>query len=734
MGIRPLSGLRKVIYRSFTTFLMVTALLVALLSSAITLVLVEAVITDFSKDLLKDREGKTDLVNQVIEKHFPHIVFLSFVPPLIGASVVVLVFRRKVSSAVSRLREKALQLSSKDVNTSYLEREDLGFEELNEIKDKIVAVFKELEEAEVAKQLAEVELKLTKTLLIPYSNVRDWNRAVQGIVGRLSEVINLDCLVVGFMSAPEKVEIHAFWLCKRDTSYEELIKEKVREYYKDIEEISLIVHQLSDGERNAQNREITYIALKDVSVGQVVCAGLVLNDVEPQLLKVVEGFLPALVSVVGSTRALESYAREIEYYATRDALTGLYNQRMFWELLEYEIERAKKRNYQFAVLIIDIDNFKVINDTYGHSFGDEFLKHLARLLEETFRREDIVARYGGDEFAVILPYTSQEEAFRTAQRLLRELESFSVSAPDGKPVKATVSIGIAVFPTHGESARELFMVADNIMYRIKSEGKNRVALPSTTDFERIRKTEGRTGMLILDAIEKRSVVPVFQPIVDVGSGDVHAYEVLMRIRQNGKLIPASEFVHVAERMGVIHRLDHMLIDRALSVAVEHNFRGRLFFNLTPRALVLEDFIKEMRSLIDRYSFDPDQIVFEITERETVRNMDMLKDLSMSLKGEGFHFAVDDFGSGFSSFMYLKHIPVDYVKIEGEFIRSILDSRMDRAFVISVIALAETLGIKTVAEFVENEKIFSAVKSIGVNYAQGYYIGKPDTRLIFQKNT
>ena len=717
------------IYRSFTTFLLTIALLVSLLSAITTLIMVEAVIGDLAIDLLSDGSAGETVIEQVIEEHFLHILLLSFVPPLLGASVVVLVFRKKVSSAVSRLREKALGLSHSDgPGVDYLEREDLGFDELNEIKNSIVDIFRKLEEEKVSKRLVELELKLTRALLIPYGNIRDWKEAVQSIIDKLSEVIDLDCLIVGFMKAPDEIEIHAFWLCKRDPSYEELIKSKVKDHYKDVENVTLTAYQLSEEGKDARDREIVYIALKDASVGQIICASLILSSADPSELRVVEGFLPALASVIGSTRALESYAREIEYYATRDALTGLYNQRMFWELLEYEIERARRRNYSFAVLIIDIDNFKVINDTYGHGFGDEFLKEFAKLLDKTFRREDIVARYGGDEFAVILPYTSQEEALRTANRLLQELEEFSVRAPDGKPVKVTVSIGIAVYPLHGESARELFMVADNMMYRVKSEGKNRVALPSAIDFERIRQAEGKMGMLIMDAIEKSSVVPAFQPIVEVDSGNIHAYEVLMRIKQDGRLIPASEFIHVAERMGMIHKLDHILIDKALKEAVERNFRGRLFFNLTPRALVLEDFIENMRHLIEKYRFDPDQIVFEITERETVRNMDMLKELSMSLKKEGFHFAVDDFGSGFSSFMYLKHLPVDYVKIEGEFIRSILDSKMDRAFVISVIALAETLGIKTVAEFVESEKVFAAIKAMGIDYAQGYYIGKPEPHI------
>ena len=729
MHLPLLLKLRRVVYRSFSTFLLVIALIVALVSSTATLILMEKVIRDFAYDLSVVMESKEQVIENVIEEHLPGIVLLSFIPPLLGASVVVLVFRRKVSSALSRLRERASALAG-DGNREilYLEREDLGFEELNEIKNKLIQVFRELEEARIAKRLAELELSLTKALLIPYSSVKDWKEAVKEILKDLSGLVKVDCLVVGFLFSQEELEVHLFWMCEKDSSYEELIKERISEHYGSVKKVILINHQVSNGRREAKSREIVYIALKEASVGQVVCAGLVVSDGDPKELEVIEGFLPALASVVGSARALESYAKEIEYYATRDALTGLYNQRMFWELLEYEVERAKRRKYEFALLMIDIDNFKVINDTYGHVFGDEFLREFARFLEETFRREDIVARYGGDEFAVILPYTSEDEALRTAKRLLERLESFAVPAPDGKPVRATVSIGVAVYPIHGRDAKELFKVADSTMYRIKAEGKNRVSLPSVEDLESLRKEERERGIVVLEALDKGSVVPVFQPIVEVETERIHAYEVLMRIEKDGRLIPASEFVPTAERMGLIPKLDHILIDKALEKAVKNGFRGRLFFNITPKALVFEDFIKDMLELVDKYKVDPDQVVFEITERETVRNIETLRKLAMSLKKEGFHFAVDDFGSGYSSFMYLKHLPVDYVKIEGEFIRSILESRMDRAFVVSVVALAKTLDIKTVAEFVESREVYDMVRSLGVDYAQGFYVGRPEIDL------
>ncbi len=177
-------------------------------------------------------------------------------------------------------------------------------------------------------------------------------------------------------------------------------------------------------------------------------------------------------------------------------------------------------------------------------------------------------------------------------------------------------------------------------------------------------------------------------------------------------------------MGVIHKIDIRTIEKVLLEAKNENYKGKLFFNLSPKVLVLKDFIESVTSIVKDIGFEPANMVFEITERDTVRSLDMLRNFTLSLRKEGFKFAIDDFGSGFSSFMYLKHIPVDFIKIEGEFIRSILKSRMDKALVASMLALADILEIQTIAEYVENEEIFKVVRHLGVNYIQGYYVGKP----------
>ncbi len=724
-GIRPL---KKMLYRSPTTFVLVIAVSVSVLTALLTFEATTLILKSALRDILQTSSVENGSLETVLRNHLPFILLVSAVPPIVGALFLTYAFRKKVAGSIKKLRRESTGIARfEEIDIENLRKTDLGFEDLNLLRDNIISAVDRIKSVDASRKMLELELKLTQSLVIPSTTVRDWCETVKDIVNRLSEVVQLYCLYACFSETSDRLEVHIFWNCERDDSIQDLIEEEISRCCAD--KSLFIQHH----EVNASSKPGASILLqetiKDPSVGGIVCCGLVLkNDADRNTLKVIESFLPALMSVVGSAKALDRYARDIEFYATRDPLTGLYNQRVFWELLEYEIERAKRRRYPFAVLLIDIDNFKVINDTYGHNFGDAFLKELAKVIRETFRREDIVARYGGDEFAVILPHTSQEEALKIARRLLERLERFSVPAPDGKPIRATVSIGISLFPNHGESARDLFVVADNIMYKAKNEGKNRVLMPTEEDIKRGMDEEGKMGILILESAEKDLIKPVYQPIVKTSDGSLFAYEVLMRLKRDGSLVKASQFIHLAEKMGIVHKLDLKLIEKALQEAVSKGFKGKLFFNLSPKVLVLEDFLEDVRKLVDSIGVDPDSIVFELTERDTVRNVDTLKSFVEALKKEGFHFAVDDFGSGFSSFLYLKHLPVDFVKIEGEFVRSILQSKMDRAFVISMIALAETLGIQTIAEFVESKEVFEVVKTLGVNYAQGYYIGKPSEEI------
>ena len=444
----------------------------------------------------------------------------------------------------------------------------------------------------------------------------------------------------------------------------------------------------------------------------------------------VDSVLVALINLVGTAKTFTRYNREVERFATRDPLTNLYNQMAFWDLLQHETERSRRQQYKFSLLKIDVDNFKAINDTYGHDVGDMLLKEFASVLKTAVRGGDMAARYAGDEFTAILPVCDGGQANIVAQRIIENLRSFSVKLPNGSAVQQTVSIGIAVFPDHAKEAKDLYLMADSMLLQAKTQGKDRFNVPRDRDDVEIVMSIRDKNLLILEALSQHKFVPYFQPIVDVKSGVIEAYEVLTRIVMRDRVIPAAEFIETAENMGAIGKIDYQLIELAFAKVKESKYQGKLFLNLSPKALVLNEFVPTVRKLLKDYGLDPSKLVFEITERDTVKALDVIEKYIHELKSEGFRFAIDDFGAGYSSFQYIKTFSIDYLKIDGEFIRNMSGtSVVENAIVSSIAGLADKLGIKTIAEFVETKEVLWQVESAGIHFAQGYFINKPSPDLL-----
>lgn len=443
----------------------------------------------------------------------------------------------------------------------------------------------------------------------------------------------------------------------------------------------------------------------------------------------VDSTLTAAATIIGSVKALSAYTLDVERFATRDALTGLYNQISFWDLLEYETSRSSRQQYRFSLLVIDLDNFKTINDTFGHEIGDAVLRDFSRILKNAVRSGDIPVRYAGDQFAAILPVCDELQACTVARRIIESLRDHSFRLANGSTIKGTVSIGVAVYPDHAREARDLFLLADNMLSQAKSCGKDRLIIPGEHDDVQALKSMGEKSLLILEALAQGRIIPYFQPIMNILDGKVEAYEVLTRIVLPDRVINAAEFIETAEGMGAIGRIDYQLFEHALAKVRETKYTGNLFINLSPRALMIEEFMPTIRRMMRDYGLDPTKLIFEITERDTVKNLKLIDKFIRELKHDGFRFAIDDFGSGYSSFQYIKTFSIDFLKVDGEFIRHLAGAgSVEKHIVTSIAALAANLGIKTIAEYVESQEILGEVRLAGINYAQGYFIRRPSPDL------
>ncbi|MDP2431835.1 MAG: EAL domain-containing protein [Pseudomonadota bacterium] len=293
---------------------------------------------------------------------------------------------------------------------------------------------------------------------------------------------------------------------------------------------------------------------------------------------------------------------------------------------------------------------------------------------------------------------------------------------------------MAVYPLHADNARDLFLFADTMMFKAKGAGENQIGAPSEEDVAAVFRDMAETAALVVNAVNEGQIEPFFQPIMDLHSGEIIGHEALSRLVLEDKHLEAARFIEYAEKAGVIHRLDTLVMEKALRAAAVHEYNGLMFINLSPRALALTDFLVNLKRIVAECCVDPGRVVFEITERDTLRNLSTLEHLVAELKLAGFKLAIDDFGSGFSSFQYLRRLPLDFLKIEGDFVANMLENDKDRAFVQSIYQLATGLGIRVIAEHVESREVLDALREMGVELGQGYYIGRPDKTLAGQHGT
>lgn len=422
---------------------------------------------------------------------------------------------------------------------------------------------------------------------------------------------------------------------------------------------------------------------------------------------------------------VEDYNYRLQELSVRDPLTGLYNRRKFEEFLDYEIIRAERHGHAFSIIMADLDDFKFINDTYGHPVGDMALKKLALLLEGCLRKGDVMARLGGDEFAVILPETAMESGLQVAHKLHHTLGNSNLELPVGK-VSLAASFSVVNYPLDGKTKAELLTAMDVVLYKAKSRGKNQVLGAGASD-ENSEMSIFRQADFLRRALSEDRVEAFFQPIVDVYSGETVAFESLARIREGDVWFSAGQFIETAESLGMSKELDVRVFEKALdrlAVLKDTHPQAKMFFNLSARTFNNVAWMRSIPQLAAERGIACNKLVLEITEREALPNMTQVKEVIDELRKQRVAFALDDFGSGFSSFLYLKYLSVDYVKIEGSFVRQIARDERDRVMVHHIHMVAKAFGLKTVAEFVEDAETAEILGTMGVDFAQGYYYGKP----------
>ncbi len=423
-------------------------------------------------------------------------------------------------------------------------------------------------------------------------------------------------------------------------------------------------------------------------------------------------------------------ASRLSWQASHDELTQLFNRREFENQLERFIDSARNETSQHCLCYMDLDKFKVVNDTCGHAAGDELLRQLADIFRTKIRGADTLSRLGGDEFAIILNKCGLGPAVNIAEEIRATIEDFRFGWDD-QSFQVGISIGLVLIDIDSPDQEEVFKAADSACYAAKEAGRNRVHIYSPDDTEiSQRRGESRWMVRIQNALDQDRFQLNYQPIIGISegsTGNIH-YEILLRmLSEDGELIPPGAFMSSAERYLLMPKIDIWVIEnlfRWLSQHGDYNSSDIFAINLSGQSLADESLLYRIKQLFNEYSIPAKRISFEITETAAISNLSQAQVFIAELKQLGCKFALDDFGSGLSSFAYLKSLPVDYLKIDGAFVKDMVDDPIDRAMVESIHNIGSVLKLKTIAEFVENAQILSALKEVGVDFAQGYGIARP----------
>ncbi len=433
-----------------------------------------------------------------------------------------------------------------------------------------------------------------------------------------------------------------------------------------------------------------------------------------------------LVNVVDVSER-RRYQDRLAHLVDHDVLTGLANRRRFDSELQRHLERCRRYGNSGAVLLLDLDNFKQVNDSLGHNAGDQLLVTIGGLLRRAVRDTDVVARLGGDEFAVLLTDGDQDAAARVGETIVAVVRDHAATL-DGVRRRVTASVGAVTFQAASEHATDVLALADMTMYDAKEAGRNQVALlpegeTRPPQFSARMQWQNR----IEEALEHDRFELHLQPIMNLATDRITSAEVLIRLRDEDELVPPSRFVYIAERVGLMPQVDAWVVDNSLAMLSRLRQLDPLFeleVNLSGHSIGNPDIERAIKDSLIKHDVDPTALILEITETAAVADVGLARAFAERMTQLGCAFALDDFGAGFGSFYYLKHLIFDYVKIDGEFVAHVHESQVDRTILRSIVGISRDLGKKTVAEFVSEPEILAVCRAEGVDFAQGFLIGKP----------
>jgi diguanylate cyclase (GGDEF)-like protein/PAS domain S-box-containing protein len=485
------------------------------------------------------------------------------------------------------------------------------------------------------------------------------------------------------------------------------------------EQYAALLRRFADGEQPEGLGERREVVTRQAD-GTGVAMELSLSEVRV-------GQVRSLAAVGHDIRDRKREEARLRQMAEQDSLTGLANRVSFEHALTRHVDFAARYGSGGSVIAVGVDSFKYVNESLGAAAGDEVLSGLAELIASRLRRTDVLARVGGDVFGILIHGADRTKAITLADELLTIVRRHHFVI-NGEGIRISLSAGVTSLEERQVVGAELLAEAETAMSTAKETGRDRVSAYDPTGRSEMDERRVWTER-VRQATERGLFVLTSQPIVNLEKGEATQHEILLRMRDDGGgLVVPGEFLATAERFGLIGGIDRWVTQQAVRLIAAHNADGReltLEVNLSGQTMGDARFPDEVRRELTNSGIDPASLIFEVTETAAVADMDHARAFAQSLAKVGCRFALDDFGAGYASFYYLKHLPISYLKIDGEFVKELPNSRTDQLIVRAVVEACHGMGIKTIAEFVTDQVTMDMVRELGVDFAQGYHLGRPE---------
>ncbi len=625
-----------------------------------------------------------------------YLIFLLFL------SISYLLWARLVNHPVRKLREVVEELQKGNYS--------VDFSDLLRAEDEFGLIGRLLKSYsdETARRFKKMELIL-ETAFNPVSSPEEASAYVRMTLNRLDDILGSE----GSLFIAQDVQTGKLSVFVPSNRLSE-------------EDVEVLVSMFRSKVQELTGRGEELICVKESSEGR--CIGMILFNLGTEARGSV-----SLLLREDLDKENESYLKvvsqhligmmRLSHLASTDPLTGVPNRRM----LELDLRRygklSKRYKNPLSLIMLDLDNFKVINDTYGHQIGDEVLKEIARLIQKNIRDTDTIYRYGGEEFAILCPQTDKEGAYELSERIRNSIKNHRFWVFGDRYLYVTVSLGIASYPEDTEDPGELLAIADISLYKAKSEGKNRTAILVGNEYREVYLTRFRKEKDLIDLLHSGSVTHELQPIYNIQRDTIYGYELLFRVVRDGEVIPLGSFIGKVEDISIIEEIDTYTIGKLKGIISSERLNNLCFFiNISPMTLERGSALSALAKIPKHFR---SRVFIEITEKETFFNLKQALDYFEILKSMGYRVVMDDFGSGSSSISNMRHFIkfIDLIKVDGMFVRNVSQDPYNRAILESINRMAGRFSIDVVAEHIENEADFKAVRRMGIKFGQGYYFAR-----------